>query len=151
MAKMEKNSKVTKHEYICKLTDVVASKATCLRKQVGAVFITEDFELLATGYNGAPRGFPHCTKETCNSKNRCTNTVHAEQNGIVQAARRGFSLDKSLLYSNYGPCAVCARMLVNLGVKAVYIKEEYHDNEGISILRKGGIGVCTWEELNWTK
>jgi dCMP deaminase len=137
---------MNKHQYICNITDVVSSKATCKRKKVGVVFISKDYEILATGYNGAPRGFPHCTQDNCNETARCVNTVHAEQNGIVQAARRGVSLDKSLLYSNYGPCAVCARMLVNLGVSAVHIREEYHDDEGISILREGGIRVYKWTE-----
>jgi dCMP deaminase len=135
---------MTKHEYICKITDTVALKSTCLRKKVGAVFISTDYEILATGYNGAPRNFPHCHPAICNETNRCSNTVHAEQNAIVQAAKRGISLKRSVLYSNYGPCAVCARMLVNLGVTDIWIKEEYHDDEGLNILSMAKIPVLKW-------
>ena len=105
--------------------------------------LVKDNRIIAQGYNGHIAGCKH--ESHCRDGHEI-GTVHAEQNGIVQAARRGVSLDKSQLYSNYGPCTVCAKMLVNLGVRKVFIKEEYHDDEGISILREGGIDVINWTE-----
>lgn len=147
---------MTKHEYICAICDVVRSKSNCAKRKVGAVFVNDDYEILATGYNGAPKGFDDCdaqssfftknldgslTSGTCG--NPCTRTIHAEQNAIAQAAKRGTSLRNSTVYCTYLPCITCARLLVQVGVKAVFVKESNEDG-GLKVLSTAGIWADVW-------
>ena len=135
---------MTKHEYICKICLVVRQKSSCMKRQVGAVFVNADYEILATGYNEAPKGFPHCDRgKTCG--NPCTRTIHAEMNAITQAAKRGTALYGAILYCTYMPCVDCARLLVNLGIKAVYIKENNKDG-GEGVLIQAGIDMFPWKK-----
>lgn len=125
---------------ICK---VVAEKATCSRKKVGAVFVNQEHEILATGYNGSPPGFPHCIDVGCILvDNRCIATTHAEQNAIVQAAKRGTSLKDSTLYVTMFPCFNCIKLLIGLKVRKIIYLEEYIPYElSTKYLKRGGIGV----------
>lgn len=107
---------MTKEDYIILVAETVKLKATCPQDSVGAVFVTYDYEIIATGYNGAPRGFDHCPPD-CSGK--CSNVIHAEANAIIQAAKRGTRLEESHLYVTRWPCINCARMLVNLNIKSV--------------------------------
>ncbi len=133
---------MTKHEYICEVCAVVRRKSSCVKRQVGAVFVNGDYEILATGYNQAPKGFPHCDKgKTCGDP--CTRNIHAEMNAIAQAAKRGTALEGSILYCNYMPCTDCARLLVNIGVETVFIKENNHDG-GEGVLVQAGIEIKKW-------
>lgn len=135
---------MNKKEYIMKITEVVASKSTCDRAFVGAVFVNDDFEILATGYNGSPKGFAHCDEiGHMLVNNHCIATIHAEQNGIVQAAKRGTSLKNSTLYCTHSPCHVCALLLINLGVKEVCYRNVYAA-EQLTVLRSAGIRVFSW-------
>lgn len=148
---------MTKHEYICQIADVVRAKSDCFKRKVGAVFVNTDYEILATGYNAPPRGFEHCdhqasffskdlqdqpTSGTCGSP--CSRTIHAEQNGIVQAAKRGTALERSILYCTYIPCVNCSRLLINLKIKEVFAKE-YNSDGGLEVLMKAGIQVFKWD------
>ena len=139
---------MTKHEYICKIVDVVRSKSDCFKRKVGAVFVNDDYEILATGYNAPPKGFLHCDRlesgqlpfeHTCGEP--CIRTIHAEQNGICQAAKRGTALRNSILYCTYAPCIICARMLINVGIKKVVILEEDKNIEGVCALQKPQIDI----------
>ncbi len=151
---------MTKHEYICAIAEVVRSKSDCSKRQVGAVFVNQDYEILATGYNAPPRGFPHCDREvsleveskaqreenahTCGSP--CDRNLHAEMNAICQAAKRGTSLRDSVLYCTYSPCVDCARMIVNLGVSPqVWVKHGNNDG-GEQLLQNAGIAIRFWGE-----
>jgi len=112
-----------------------AKRATCLRRRVGAV-IAKDHQQLTAGYNGAPRGIPHCAETGCireklkvpSGKNAelCRGT-HAEQNVITQAAKFGISLDGATLYCNTFPCIICAKMILNSGIKKVVYDCDYDD------------------------
>lgn len=146
---------MNKHQYIQKICEAVASKSTCFKRQVGAVFINEDFEILATGYNSSPKGFPNCDMEVVfgGGKNRtgtcgdpCHRTIHAEQNAIVQAAKRGQALKGSTLYCTYIPCVTCARLIVNLGVQLVMYKE-FNSDGGRGIFSEACINCYQWDEL----
>lgn len=136
---------MTKHEYIIKITEVVSLKATCLKTKVGATFINSDYEILATGYNGAPRGLPSCQDEKkclLNTLGKCIRCTHAEMNGIAQAAKRGTSLNKSILYITHSPCESCANVLINVGITKIF----YHvyKGEGLSILEKAKIMISKY-------
>jgi len=146
---------MTKHEYICRVCEVVAAKSDCFKRRVGAVFVNTDYEILATGYNAPPRGFKHCDKRggidgrvddegTCG--NPCIRTIHAEMNAVAQAAKRGTALRGSILYCTYCPCKDCARMLVNIGVLQVRVMD-MNDDGGFYTLGAGDIDVVSWEAL----
>ena len=140
---------MTKQQYMQALTRVVAQKSTCPRAQVGAVFINEDFEILATGYNGAPRGMPHCEDIGCDMEDgHCIATTHAEQNAIVQAAKRGTALKGSILYCTHSPCHVCAKLLTTLQVRKIVYEKRYEDPKAWKLLIDAGIHWQSWKELN---
>ncbi len=105
----------------------VSTRATCLRRKVGAVIVAEK-RILTTGYNGAPHGLPHCTEVGCKLDNgHCIRTLHAEQNAIAQAALFGVSCLGSGLYVTCQPCNNCAKMIINAGIKKVVFEGDYPD------------------------
>lgn len=123
-------------EYFFSICELVATRSTCIRKDVGCVIVSEDKRILATGYNGAPRKAKHCTKETCLRKDalkgqdlhKCK-AVHAEQNAIAQAAEYGIPLKNSIMYCTDKPCNICIKIIINTGIKTVYYKNDYPDDQ----------------------
>ncbi len=121
--------------YFFGIMDLVGSRGTCNRAMVGCV-IVKDKHILATGYNGAPKGLPHCHDEGCLientlhldgiSRDHCIRTTHAEQNAIAQAAKHGVSIKDSIMYVNMEPCLSCTKMIINSGVKEVVCRHQYH-------------------------
>ena len=131
------------------IASVVAKRSTCLRQHVGAV-IVKDKRILATGYNGAPSGLPHCDEVGClrdkmdvpsGERQELCRGVHAEQNAIIQAAKFGISVDGGTLYSTHCPCITCAKIIINAGIKRVVYGKEYADKRGLELLREAGIEV----------
>src|SRR5579863_6848079 len=98
--------------YFMDIAQVIASRSTCLKKSVGCVIVSKDRHILSTGYNGSIKGTPHCTEVGCDIEGeRCIRTIHAEANGIVQAARSGVSLLDSSIYITTSPCWLCFKMI----------------------------------------
>lgn len=117
----------------------VSTRATCLRRQVGAV-IVRDKRILTTGYNGSPMGLAHCTDVGCHMvNNHCVRCLHAEQNAIIQGAYFGVSTEGSTLYCNAQPCNMCAKMIVNAGIVKVVIGGEYPDEFALEVLNAAGV------------
>lgn len=117
------------------LTEVVAKRSTCLRRQIGAV-IVRDKRILTTGYNGAPAGVKHCSEVGClreqrhipsGERHELCRAIHAEQNAIIQGALHGVGLGGSTLYCSNHPCVLCAKMLINAGITKVVYRDEYPD------------------------
>ncbi|MEW5932957.1 MAG: dCMP deaminase family protein [Bacillota bacterium] len=140
-------------EYFMQVARVVAGRSTCLRRQVGAV-IVRDKRILATGYNGAPSGLPHCLDIGClrhqvgalsGERQELCRASHAEQNALVQAARYGIAVEGATLYSTTFPCSICAKMLVNAGIRRVVYGEEYADLLAREILELAGTEVVRIE------
>ena len=136
-------------EYFMEIAKVVAKRSTCLRQKVGAV-IVKDKRILATGYNGAPSGLPHCDEVGCmrqklgvpsGERQELCRGVHAEQNAIIQAAKFGISVDGATLYSTHCPCIVCAKIIINAGIKRVVYGRDYADKNGLELLKEAGIEV----------
>lgn len=122
-------------EYFMRITELVARRSTCLRRIVGAVAV-KDKRILATGYNGAPSGLKHCLDIGClradqsipsGMRAELCRGLHAEQNVIIQASRHGVSLIGATLFCTNLPCAICAKMLINAGIKEVFYEEGYDD------------------------
>lgn len=124
----------------------VAKRSTCLRRQLGAVIVKENV-IVATGFNGAPTGLPHCTEIGClrDKLNITSGTrletcrgVHAEINSLLQAgkAARG-----GTLYVTCWPCIMCAKAIINSGIMQVVISGKYSNEDGINLLKSGNIKV----------
>jgi dCMP deaminase len=136
-------------QYFLKMTHLIAERASCLRRQIGAVLV-RDKRILSTGYNGAARSMPHCLDIGClrdelgiRSGTELENcrAVHGEMNAIIQCAIHGVSTEGATLYVNAYPCKICARMIMNAGIKRVVTIGEYSDKEGLRMLEEAGIQV----------
>jgi dCMP deaminase len=136
-------------EYFIGIADLVSKRSTCLRRSVGAVLV-KDKRILATGYNGAPSGIMHCSKRGCirqrlnipsGERHELCNGLHAEQNSFLQAALHGTSLKGASLYSTTQPCIICAKMIINAGIKEIIIKGDYPDKMSKDLLREAKIKV----------
>jgi dCMP deaminase len=122
-------------EYFMNIAADVATRSTCIRRQVGAV-IVKDKRILTTGYNGAPKGVPHCTKETCirnklnipsGERHELCRGLHAEQNAIIQAADHGVCIADAVVYVTNQPCIICAKMLINCDIRTFIYRNPYND------------------------
>jgi len=131
------------------ITRLVARRATCLRRQVGAVLVM-DKRLLATGYNGAPSGLAHCLEVGClreqrgvpsGERHELCRGLHAEQNVIIQAAFHGIRIQGSTLYCTNLPCVICTKMLINAGIREIIYESGYGDPLSREILLEAGIPV----------
>lgn len=114
--------RISRSDLYFEIALLVAKRSTCNRAQVGAVLVNEN-QILGTGYNGSPSGFPHCTEAGCDMENgHCVRTVHAEVNAVLSAARNGVSTVGATIYSTHKPCFRCKQVLTNAGVTAVWLK-----------------------------
>ncbi len=148
-------------EYFIKLADTVASRATCDRGRSGCV-IVKDRQILVSGYVGSPRGMAHCDDvghllkkvihEDGKVTQHCMRTVHAEQNAITQAARRGISLNGSTIYCRMTPCRTCAMLIINCGIVRVVCEKKYHaGQESEEMFNEAGVELffCSEEIQNY--
>lgn len=132
------------------VANVVSTWSSCFRKgrAIGAV-IVKDKRIMTTGYNGAPAGLKTC-KEKCECLRDKLNipsgtraelcyAVHAEQNAIAQAAKLGVNIDGATLYCTHQPCSVCAKMIVNAGIKRVVYGNGYPDKFALEILNEAKV------------
>jgi dCMP deaminase len=142
-------------EYFLEIARLVKSRSTCLRRQVGAVFV-RDKRLLATGYNGAPSGLKHCEEAGCirdregvpsGERHELCRGIHAEQNAMLQAAQHGVGLSGSILYCTNQPCVLCAKMLINAGIKRIVTLSDYPDKLSREMLDEAGVEIQV-EELD---
>jgi dCMP deaminase len=127
--------------YFMDIAFQVARRSTCPRASVGAV-IVRDKRILTTGYNGSPRGLPHCTEAGCLIINgHCVRTLHAEQNAIIQGALHGVDVSHSVLYVTHQPCLNCAKMIINAGIDRVVYAGDYPDEIARSFLEQAHVGL----------
>jgi len=125
--------------YFMDIAFQVARRSTCLRASVGAV-VVRDKRILTTGYNGSPRGLPHCTEVGCLMINgHCVRTLHAEQNAIIQGALHGVDVAHSILYVTHQPCLNCAKMIINAGIERVVYAGDYPDDIARSFLEQAHV------------
>lgn len=132
------------NQYFLTITRQVAERSTCTRAKVGAV-IVRDRSILATGYNGAPAGMPHCTDVGClvyrsqtpdgEVEENCFRTIHAEINAIAQAARNGSAIRDAAAYITHSPCFHCLKTLVNTGIRTIFYEKPYKLHTVAEIVR----------------
>jgi dCMP deaminase len=139
-----------KNQYFLKLAKIVATRATCPRRSVGCVIINNYGHIKATGYNGVPSGFPHCTDQPCGGQDSGTGNnleacmaTHAEANALLQCES---IMDIDKIYLTVSPCINCAKLIGNTSCKMVIYSEEYIDKDGINMLKKLGI-ITKYERI----
>ncbi len=133
-------------DYFMEIARVVSTRSSCLRRQVGAVLV-KNRQILATGYNGVPRGLLHCSQRGClrdalgipsGEHHELCRGLHAEQNAIIQAAYHGVAINGAEIYCTHQPCVLCAKMLVNAEVVAVYFRGAYPDALAVEVFEEAG-------------
>lgn len=154
--KLNGNVRPTWDEYFFNIAREVGKRSTCDRGSSGCV-IARDKQILVTGYNGAAKGLPHCddvghqmksvTHEDGSVSKHCVRTVHGEQNAICQAAKFGISLEGATLYYKMTPCTVCAKMIINCGIKRVVCEKKYHaGSESEELFRLADVELVILED-----
>lgn len=147
------SQRVDKINYYLDIAESVSQRSTCLLKKIGCVIINND-EIISTGYNGAPRGRKNCTDLGFCSKKKffpdvrhagydACRAVHAEQNAIIQASRSKmlgstlFLVGKRAQNNEYDKglscCQMCRKMIINAGIKYVYIRTDNREYECIDV------------------
>lgn len=136
-------------EYFSRIAQEVSTRSTCLRRQVGAILVL-DKRILATGYNGVPRGIVHCSERGClreehnvpsGERHELCRGLHAEMNALIQAASHGIRVQDASLYATTFPCSLCAKMLINGGILRLVVQDDYADPLAKELLAEAGIVV----------
>lgn len=133
----------SKNQYFLKIAQLVATRSTCPRRAVGCVIVDKNFHIKATGYNGVPKGFPHCTDSPCGGEGHSSGegltacmATHAEQNALLQCPN---TMEIAVIYCTTSPCITCAKLIANTSCRTVIYSDEYKDTSGIDMLKKLGI------------
>ncbi|MFH0912743.1 MAG: cytidine/deoxycytidylate deaminase family protein [Candidatus Omnitrophota bacterium] len=147
--KKSAHKRPTWDKYFLEVAGLVSKRATCLRRSVGALLV-KDKKILATGYNGAPSGLGHCLDIGClrdkmkipsGERHELCRGLHAEQNVILQAALYGVGTGGSTLYITNQPCIICAKMLINAGIREIVIAGDYPDKLARQFLKEAKIKI----------
>lgn len=135
-------------EYFMEHAVLAAKRATCTRAHVGAVLV-RNRRVLATGYNGAPSGQPHCDEVGClvyesitptgDTELNCWRTIHAEMNAIASAAQHGIAIAGATIYVTHSPCFHCMKVLLNTGIERVVFEKPYKLDTLEPLLRTGAV------------
>jgi len=154
MIKNKKHTRPSWDDYFMALAELVATRSTCLRRQVGAVLV-RDKHILTTGFNGAPAGMDHCLNIGCirdemkiasGTRQEICRAVHAEQNAIIQCALHGVSSQNSVIYVTHQSCTICTKILINAGVKRIVYKNPYPDKFAQKLIDEAGIKLEKWSK-----
>ena len=139
-------------QYFMQITHLVATRSSCLRRQVGAILVKQK-NILATGYNGVPSGITHCCETGClreqmkvpsGERHELCRGLHAEQNAIIQAARHGVNIEGSTLYCTTMPCVICTKMIINAGITRVIYEQGYADRLAAEMIAETGIELLLY-------
>lgn len=141
------------------MAQLVSTWASCYQEErkVGAV-IVKDKRVMTTGYNGAPAGVSTCVERgeclrkklgiPSGTRHEMCYAVHAEQNAIIQAAKLGVSIDGATLYCTHQPCSVCAKMIINAGIRRVVYQEGYPDSFSLDIFEEAKVQLERFDPEN---
>ena len=137
-------------EYFMQMAELTAKRSTCLRRNVGAI-IVKDKHIIATGYNGAPKGLPHCEElggclrqklgVPSGERHELCRALHAEQNAISQAATLGQSIEGATIYVTHQPCIICAKMIINAGISRIVVRSGYPDKMAEDMAREANLRI----------
>lgn len=120
------------------MAEIWAKNSYCKRRQVGALIVKERM-IISDGYNGTPSGF----ENVCEDENFKTKpyVLHAEANAITKVAKSNNSSENATLYVTTSPCMECAKLIIQSGIRRVVFDNDYHDDNGIGLLKRAGIEV----------
>ncbi len=139
--------------YFMNFARLAEQRSTCLRRRVGAVIVKERM-VLATGYNGAPKGLAHCSAVGCLREQRnipsgeraeLCRGLHAEQNAIIQASYHGVAIRDAAMYCTISPCVICVKMIINAGIKRVFFCGLYDDRLAQEMAAEAGLELIRLE------
>ena len=140
--------------YFMDIAQRVATRSTCLRRAVGAV-VVKDKRILTTGYNGAPSNIRHCGETGClreklnvasGERHELCRGIHAEQNAIIQAAFHGVSIKGATLYCTNLPCSICAKMIINAGIRRIIYLSGYADQLSEEMLTEARVEIIQFKQ-----
>ncbi len=144
-------------EYFMEVAVLASKRSTCLRRQVGSAIVI-DKHVISTGYNGAPRGLAHCEDRggclrekmgiPSGERHELCMALHAEQNAIIQVTSIGQKLEDATIYVTHQPCIICAKMIINAGIKRIVIKQGYPDKLSEEILKEANIKIDRIGEID---
>ena len=130
--------------YFLKMALLVSERGTCARRKVGSIFVNKRNHVIATGYNGNPSGFPHCTDKPCAGANSLPGTdldkceaIHAEQNALLQC-KNVHEIDR--VYTTLEPCIHCVKLLLNTSTQQIIYGEKYVHNLARNLWESSGRG-----------
>jgi dCMP deaminase len=124
-----------------KMAQVWSENSYCVRRKVGAL-IVKDKMIISDGYNGTPAGFENvCENELGQTKSY---VLHAEANAITKVAKSNNSSDGATLYVTDAPCMECSKLIIQAGIKRVVYSKDYRNTEGLELLERAGIEICTY-------
>lgn len=144
-------------EYYMMMAELAATRSTCMSRSVGAV-IVKNKQVISTGYNGAPRKLTHCKDAGCirrelnvesGKRHELCRGVHAEQNAVLQAAMYGTSVKGATVYSTTYPCIICAKILINAGIRRIIYRDSYKDKLSAEILEQSDVEVKKLKKMNY--
>ena len=120
------------------MAEIWAQNSYCKRRKVGALLV-KDRTIISDGYNGTPSGF----ENICEDENGVTKpyVLHAEANAITKVAKSGNSSEGATLFVTASPCAECAKLIIQAGIKRVVYRDAYRLTDGIDLLARAGIEV----------
>jgi dCMP deaminase len=133
--------------YFLAMAIMASTRATCLRRAVGAVVVSGN-RILATGYNGSPSGTKHCSAAGClrqelgipsGARHEICRGAHAEMNAIAQAAQSGTAISGCTVYATAEPCSICCKIIINAGCKRVVYLSPYPDDLSRTLFEEAGL------------
>lgn len=123
------DNRISWDQYFIAQAAILSTRSTCTRRHVGAILV-KDHRIIASGYNGAVSGTPHCTEVgDYVVDGHCIRAVHAEQNALMQAASMGIAVEGSEVYVTDVPCVQCTKLLLQAGIKKINFMRDYHNDE----------------------
>jgi len=140
----QNSNRPSRDQLYISIARLIATRGTCMRAKVGCV-ICRDNRIISTGYNGPPKGTPHCSPKICNINVHCERAIHAEANAISFAAKEGISTNGATLYCTHSPCSNCAKLIIQAGILRV-VYETLYDDKGLNLLNEAGIEICKYED-----
>jgi dCMP deaminase len=146
----EAKSRIGWDDYFMEMALLARKRSSCRRRGVGAVLV-KNKKVLATGYNGAPRGIKDCLekgeclrdtlKVPSGERHELCRGAHAEENSIAQAAQFGVAIDGATMYCTNFPCSMCVKLLINAGIKEIVYSDGYPDELAKEIISESDVKI----------
>ena len=149
------NNRISFNEYFMEIAKIVSKRSGCNRRKVGAVIVSEDKQILSTGYNASPVGIVDCINadrclrifsDQAHDLDKCM-AVHAEINALAQCAKYGISIKGATLYVTTFPCINCMKAIINAGIEEIIYLEDYNDHLSWQLAKQARIKVQKYSTM----